>query len=60
MADYKIRERTRRQASPRPGHRQEWDEVQVTQGRKIVSRHGTRSEAERKIEELKAKESSHG
>ena len=34
----KIRERTRRCASPKEGLKQKWDEVQVVQGRKIVAR----------------------
>ena len=42
----KIREVTRRDASPSAGLDQEWVEYQVVKGRIILSRHGLRSAAE--------------
>ena len=46
---YAIRTRTRRLASPPEGFRQEWDEVQVVDGRKVVYRCGHDEEARRWI-----------
>ena len=48
-SDYKIRERERRCASPREGYKQAWDEVQVTQGRRVVARFDLVEQAERWI-----------
>jgi hypothetical protein len=48
---YKIRERSRRCASPKEGLKQAWDEVQVVEGRKVVARFDLRSQAERWIAE---------
>ena len=41
-----IRDRERRLASPPAGTRQAWVEWQVLDGRRVVSRHDVRSQAE--------------
>lgn len=43
---FTIRERRRVQASPPPNHRQEWYEWQVVWGRRVVSRHDIRKQAD--------------
>lgn len=52
---YTIRIRTRRLASPPEGLRQEWDEAQVLDGRKIVARFDIREQAERWIAKREAR-----
>ena len=42
-----IRERHRVNASPREGERQSWVEWQVVEGRKVLSRHDFKEQAER-------------
>jgi hypothetical protein len=41
----KIRYRERRNASPKEGHRQAWDEWQVTDGKKVIGRYDLLSQA---------------
>ncbi len=47
-----VRLRVRRNASPKDGLRQIWDEWQVCDGRKVISRHDTEAQAQRALEEL--------
>ena len=54
MKALKIRERERVQASPPPGHRQSWTEWQVVQGRKVISRHDFKEQAERFVRAAEA------
>lgn len=49
MAAYTIRERERRNASPKEGLRQVWTEVQVMEGRRVVYRCDLIEQAERWI-----------
>ena len=54
--ELRIRERQRIQASPPRGMHQDWMEYQILGGRKVISRHGSREEAERELEKLKRPE----
>jgi hypothetical protein len=45
IAPYKIRTRQRHLASPPPGMRQSWTEVQVVLGRRVVHRCDIEAEA---------------
>jgi hypothetical protein len=54
MATLKIRLRERRNASPKDGCRQAWDEWQVVDGRKILSRHDLESQAKAWLENHKS------
>jgi hypothetical protein len=47
-----IKERTRIQASPPTGFDASWTEFQVWSGKKIISRHDTRGQAEGAIKTL--------
>jgi len=46
MSDYVIRFRRLRNASPKRGMKSAWDEWQVVDGRRVVSRHDTEKQAE--------------
>lgn len=54
LGPFKIRERARINASPKPGFRQAWTEYQVVQGSTIVSRHDTRAQAENAVKKYSA------
>ena len=45
MSDYVIRKRRRRLASPKVGMKSAWDEWQVVDGRRVVSRHDSEQQA---------------
>jgi len=57
-AELKIRERHRINASPKEGLRQAWTEYQVVQGRRVLSRHDLREQAEAWIADYKSRSAS--
>lgn len=46
MSDYVIRMRRRQLASPKRGMKSAWDEWQVVDGRRVVSRHDSEQQAQ--------------